>query len=251
MKIFKAISLTFLNILSIPLGIILTTGIIWYVLPLLQTTIIGIKILSIFANSTIFWITLGSGVLFLLSMILQKIFNKNSKARLKNLFVHLNSWAIGLTGIGLAIATFVLVNPLIANEVILSIPRKISIGIGTILLVLFHVFSGKLSTIINRRIQAYETAKEMNTIGRGSIVFTNLLKMFELFFPEMIMLLLICFCVSWNVASYFIIILVSCIAPFIGNIEADFNTRAEIKLKKEKEKDLLADKIADRMKGVK
>ena len=58
---------------------------------------------------------------------------------------------------------------------------------------------------------------------------------------------MISFCVSFNISSYFIVIICACVIPMIGNIEADLNTRAEIKRKKEIESDLLAEKIANNM----
>lgn len=132
---------------------------------------------------------------------------------------------------------------------IIATPRKVSIGICLGLLVIFHMFSGKVMKIINRRIQAYENAKETNLYGRSSVIMTNLLKVFELFFPELIVLLLLCFCVSWNVSQFFIIILASCAFPLLGNIISDFNIKREIRRKERIEKDLLAKKVAENMKG--
>jgi hypothetical protein len=153
--------------------------------------------------------------------------------------------------IGLSIYTFIVINPLISNQVEIDIPRKISIGTTIGLLLIYHLFSGKISKIVNRRIQAYETAKESNIVGRSSVIFTNILKLLELFFPELIVLSLLSFCVSWNIACYFIIILIATIIPMIGNIICDFNTRCEIRIKNELERDLLAQKISNNIKGVK
>lgn len=124
------------------------------------------------------------------------IFSSRHKAKLKNFFTHFNTWGIALVAIVLAIYAFIYCNPLVANEVIITIPRKISIGVTIIFLIFFHIFSTKISTLLNRKIQAYDTAKEMNTVGRSSVIWVNFLKLFEVFFPEMLVLLLICYCVS-------------------------------------------------------
>lgn len=184
----------------------------------------------------------------MLLILLNTIFGKYSKAKLKNFFIHLITWTICLVGVILAIYTFMYCNPLVAETVIISIPRKISIGITLLFLIFFHIFSGKLSVLLNRKIQAYDTAKEMNTIGRSSVIWVNFLKLFEVFFPEMLVLLLICYCVSWNVASFFIVILVASLIPMIGNIACDFNTRREIKRNEEKAKAELVKQIAETVK---
>ena len=176
------------------------------------------------------------------------IFGKHQPAKLRNFFTHLNSWSTALVAIALSIYTFIYCNPLVAETVIISIPRKISIGVTLMFLILFHMFSSKLSTVINRKIQAYETAKEMNQVGRSSVVVVNFFKLFEVFFPEMLVLLLICYCVSWNVASFFIVILVASLIPMIGNIICDFTTRKEIRINQEKEKDELAKRVAENIK---
>ena len=215
----------------------------------MQTTIIGTTISSALSSQAIFWITIGCAITMVIVGLLQRILFRYDSAKFKNFFVHLNTWLLAVVIIGLSIATFVLVNPLVATEVVISIPRKISIGVSLIALVLFHIFSTKLSKIINRRIQAYENAKELNVVGRGSVIFTNLLKLLEVAFPEIVILLLLCFCVSWNVASYFIIILVASVIPMLGNIECDFNTRKEIQFRNKMENDKFAQQVADKMKG--
>lgn len=172
------------------------------------------------------------------------IFDKTISARFKNFFIHLNTWLMCLLAIGLSIATFIMVNPLVAEKVTINIPRKVGIGVLLGCLVLHHLFSNKILTLINRRIQAYETTKESNIVGRSSVVFTNFLKLFEILFPEMLVLGLLCYCVSFNIAIYFLIILVSTFIPMVGNIRCDINTRNEIKRKQEIEKDLLAQKVA-------
>ena len=248
MKTFRAILLMLANILILPLAILLTTGIVWYSLPAIQVSVMGNWLLHFLTPTAIFWITIGSAIGFTLLYVLIKIFGKYQKAKVKNFFVHLTTWLMALVAIALSVATFVMVEVQV-TEFELTNLRKIGIGVSFVLLFIFYIFSSKVSRIINRRIQAYENAKELNIVGRGSIIFTNILKLLEILFPEVLVLLLICFWLSWNVAAYFIVVLVAMLIPMIGNIDCDLNTRAEIKRNKQIEEDKFAEKVADNMRG--
>ena len=248
MKVFRSILLMLANILILPLAILLTAGIVWYSLSALQVSVIGNWLLSFLTPTAIFWITIGSAIGFTLLYILIKIFGKYQKAKVKNFFLHLTTWLMALVAIALSVATFALVD-IKGTEVDIGNVRKIGIGVSFVLLFIFYIFSNKVSKIINRRIQAYENAKELNVVGRGSIIFTNILKLLEILFPEVLVLLLICFCLSWNVAAYFIVVLVAMLIPMIGNIDCDLNTRAEIKRNKQIEEDKFVEKVADNMRG--
>lgn len=248
MKVFRAILLMLANILILPLSITLTAGIVWYSLPALQVSVIGNWLLSFLTPTAIFWITIGSAIGFTLLYVLIKIFGKYQKAKVKNFFLHLTTWLMALVAIALSVATFALVD-IKGTELEIGNARKIGIGVSFVLLFIFYIFSSKISKIINRRIQAYENAKELNVVGRGSIIFTNILKLLEILFPEVLVLLLICFCLSWNVAAYFIVVLVAMLIPMIGNIDCDLNTRAEIKRNKQIEEDKFVEKVADNIRG--
>lgn len=244
----KSILLILSNMLTVLLSIVASFGIVWFTLPNIGTTEFGLFVLEIFSTTSIFWMTIISSVTLVLLFVLNSIFGRNSKSKLKNFFIHLITWLICAICVVFAIYTFFYCNPLVSEKVIITLPRKISIGIIVLVLVLFHVFSSKISTIINRKIQAYDTAKEMNTVGRSSVIWINFLKLFEVFFPEMLILLLICYCVSWNVASYFIVVLIASLLPMLGNIACDFNTRAEIRRNEERAKAALAKQVADNIK---
>ena len=248
MKVFRSILLMLANILILPLAIALTAGIVWYSLPALQVSVIGNWLLSFLTPTAIFWITIGSAIGFTLLYVLIKIFGKYQKAKVKNFFLHLTTWLMALVAIALSVATFVMVEVKV-TEFELTNLRKIGIGVSFVLLFIFYIFSNKISKIINRKIQSYENAKELNVVGRSSIIFTNLLKLLEILFPEVLVLLLICFCLSWNVAAYFIVVLVAMLIPMIGNIDCDLNTRAEIKRNKQIEEDKFVEKVADNMRG--
>ena len=246
MKIFKHILMIILSIISIPCAILMTTGCIWYTLPMIQTTKLGLLITNNIPNTGIFWVTIGCAIGYFVIIVLEKIFNSGS-AKWKNLFVHLNTWLISILAISLSVYTFATCTELVSESIKITATRKIGIAVSLLALLLYIMFAGKLSKIVNRRIQAYEDSKEMNIVGRSSVIFTNILKLIEILFPEIIVLTMISFCVSFNISSYFIVIICACVIPMIGNIEADLNTRAEIKRKKEIESDLLAEKIANNM----
>lgn len=247
MKFLKNTSMLLLNSILVLTISILSFSAIWYILPEIHTTVIGTNILKIFSQKAIMWVTISTGILYLIGTILNIIFHKKMSSRFNNLFVHLRTWLILVITGGLTIATFLLVAK-IDNAVVIGTLRKIYIVVDLIALFIFYTLAGKISKVINRRIQAYETAKEINTIGRGSIFWTNFLKLFEIFFPEVLVLLLVCFIAGWNVSTYFIIVLVASIIPMLGNIICDINIRHEILRKNKKEKDELAVKIANQIK---
>ena len=85
----------------------------------------------------------------------------------------------------------------------------------------------KLSKIVDRKLQAYDTAKELNINGRSSVVWVNLLKTIDFIFPEFLLLLMLCFSFSMEVSLYFIIILCSFLIPIIGNMVCDKRVRKE------------------------
>ena len=245
---FKKILMIILSILMIPLGAISAIGISWYTLPTMASTSLGIWLLSNISTTAIFWLTLVSTILYIVFAIMQKIFNRDMSAKIRNLFIYLDTWLIAGIILALSLYTFIVVNPLLSNSVSIDITRKIGIGVCVALLLLFHLFGRKIWTIVNRKIQSYESAKEQNVVGRSSVIFINFLKLLEVLFPEMLVLILLCLCTSWNVASYFILVLAACVVPIIGNIASDLNTRKEIKRKKEIEQQLFVDKVANKLK---
>lgn len=245
---FKQILLVISSIINLPLAILTTFGIIWFSLPNLQTLMINDWNLTFLNNTLVFWVTLSSGIISLTLYILIKIFSKYQSAKFRNFMTHLITWLIALVAIGLAVTTFILTE-ISEKEFMLQNWQKISIGICFILMFIFHIFSNKISKIVNRKIQSYENAKELNVIGRSSIIFTNILKLLEILFPEVIVLVLICSCLGWNVATSFVIVLVAMLIPMIGNIDCDFNTRAEIKRLNQIKEDKFAEKVASNMRG--
>ena len=246
MKTFKLILLWLMNIISIPLTFITSLGVVWYILPLGK----GLQVYDFINAHTTpqlrFWVTVGCGALLLLIIILQAIFN-DQKSKTKNFFIHVNTWIACIISTAFAITSFA-VNTISTEGIEIGLPQKIVIGVDTVFLLMFHIFSGKISKVINRKIQAYEDSKELNTVGRSSIIWVNLLKLLEVIFPEMLVLLLLCVMLSWNVAGYFTMLLIGFTIPMIGNIICDFAIKEEIvKINKEKNQQLVND-VADRIK---
>ena len=230
MELLKKNLFIVMQLLSIILGIAITAGVIWYVLPAIQQTAIGLWIASNIPSTAILYSLIGAGVLFLLFTCLSKFCFQYYPAKFKNFFLHLTAWLMTLSAIVISIYGFICGNVAI-NAFDLTALRKTGILVCFALLFFSHIAAGKIAKIVNRKIQSYQNAKEMNIVGRSSIIFANILKFVEILFPEIIVLVLISFCMSWNVAAYFIIILVASILPVIANIMSDFNTRREIILR--------------------
>lgn len=249
MHFLKTTLFMIMSILNILFSIFIVEGIIWFVIPSIQKTGFGSAIASVLSNEVIFYILIACAVLFITFSILCKFCFKSCSAKFKNFFIHLTSWIMAITAILTAILGFIYSNIEISTFD-LSTLRKTGILVCFGLLFLSHIVSGKIAKIVNRKIQSYNTAKEMNIPGRSSIVWTNLLRLVEVLFPEIIILTLISFCVSWNVAAYFLIILVASIIPMMGNIFSDFNTRSEILRDKEKQNNKFIEDVAKKVKEV-
>lgn len=249
MKFLRNFILTLINILLIPIYMLASAGMMWYVLPDLQATPLGEWLLQLkfMSPPVILWTTIGSGIAIVVFTILKLILDKGSSVKFRNFFIHSNSWLLPIITIGLTIYTFIEKDPLQTTAITITFPIKIGIGVCLLGLVLFHIFSGKILAVINRKIQAYETSKEMQEVGKSSIVVINILKLIEIFFPEMLILVLLSLCVGWDLSRYFIIVLLSCFVPVLGNIMADVNNRKDFRRLKEIEKDKLAEKIANNM----
>lgn len=248
MKVLKNSLLGLMNICTIILSLIVSAGVIWYLLPSVKDTSLGTFVLSLLSEKALFWFILISSILLVLFIVLDIIFNKEKSAKYKNFFVHINTWICCLVGVIFTVVTFALVNPLITTGITINIPKKIVIGIDLFILVMFHIFSGKLAKLINRKIQSYDNAKEINVLGRSSIVWVNILKLVDIVFPEILVLILLCVMLSWDVAGYFTILLLSCIIPIIGNIICDLNIRKEITIKDYNKHKKLVDDVADKIK---
>lgn len=249
MKLFTRILFLFLSIINIAFCAITAFGFVWYAIPATQATKLGLAVKSIFSDKFLFWTILGSAIAFIIITVLDLTLNRNGKAKTRNFFIHLNSWILCLVSAALAVATFAMINPITTDGIAIGVPKKVMIGIILIFLVVFHIFAGKITRLINRKIQAYDTAKEMGTVGRSSILWVNLLKLIEIVFPEVLVLLLLCLMLSWDVAGYFTILLIAFILPMLGNIVCDFITRRELIKNNKNKHDKLVTDVAKKMRS--
>lgn len=240
------------NIICIPIELILALGLVWYVLPAIRTCAIGTFVSSIIPNPTTFmWIIIGCAAVFVALLVIKLLIGKSENIKIRNLFIHLHTWLICLAIAGLAGATFFLCEDIVMEHVVISFGEKIALGGLLLVFIGYTIFAEKLAKVINRRIQAYETAKELNEIGRGNVIWTNLLKLFEVLCPEFIVLAILACCTSWALSVYFMLILAASLIPTIGNIICDFIIRAKIRRDKIADKAATIQQIAQAVKGSK
>lgn len=243
----KAIILTIDIILTL-LTPFLTLGILWFTLERFDKTFIGEFILRYLTSTYVFWITISMAIFVVLLLLVKIILRNSLKAKVNNFFIHFNTWVACLIVAGLTGITFYEVAPLITESINITQIKKIGIAIILLLLISFHIISSKVLKVVERKLIAYDTSIEMNTVGRGSVILNNILKLIQLIFPEILILILICLIVSWNVSNYFVLLLIACLVPVVGNIISDFNTRAEIRKNNKKKEDEMINKIANKVK---
>lgn len=244
----KKITLLVLNIILTSIIPFLTFGIVWFTLEDLKNTNLGVAILNILSNPAIFWITISLGIFTFLCLVIKIILRNAMKSKVNNLFIHLMTWLSCAVVAVLTIYVFYSVTPLTTEAIDITKAKKIGVGVLLVLLVAFQIVAHKVEKVVDRKLQAYDTAIEMNQVGRGSVIFTNVLKLVQMIFPEIVILILLCLITSWNIANYFVLVLIACLIPVIGNIISDFNTRAEIKINNKKQEDELIKKIANKVK---
>lgn len=222
-------------IILIPLLIICTIGLTWYVLPAFQTTFVGEWLVS---NCTELGILIGSitsTICVVIFYILGKRFTviKNSKAL--NFYTHIITWLLAIVLFAEAVFTFAVSDSLSTVSFEIDLVRKIGIGCGVLGMLLYSILAPKVRVIVNRKIQAYDTAKELNANGRSSVVWMNILKTLDFICPELILLSMLCFAVNFEIALYFIFVIGAFIVPIIGNMICDKRVKKEAIKKKEEE----------------
>ena len=102
-----------------------------------------------------------------------------------------------------------------------------------LMMMLYCMLHKKLGKLVDRKIQAYDTAKELNANGRSSVIWVNILKTIDFIFPEFILLLMLCFSFSFEVSLYFIIMMGAFLLPIIGNMICDKRVKKEAVLREE------------------
>ena len=228
-----------------PIFLVLTFALAWYVLPAIQTTFVGEWLLSLVSAQEIFIISLcliGGAILF---YILGNIFNTVKNSKVKNFYTHMLTWCLAILLIAESLFIFFVSDSLQTVAIELTLFRKIAIGAGVFSLLLYQILSKKVGELVDRRIQAYDTAKELNANGRSSVIGMQILKTLDFIFPEAIILLVLCFAFNFEISLYFIFILASFALPVIGNIICDKRARKEAIQKSEEEKFTVVNETAE------
>ena len=217
----------------------------WYLLPACQETALGTIFLNALGADGIMWATIGCGIGTIIFFILGKVFTviKNSKAL--NFYTHIISWLLTILIIGLIGYTFAVSETMIAASFALNAFRRGGILICAGLMFLYSTFYRKIGKLIDRKLQAYDTAKELNAEGRSSVVWVNILKTLDFVLPELILFILICFCFNLDIAKYFIVIACSFFIPIVGNMICDKRVKIEAKRRKEEERETLVNEVAN------
>lgn len=154
----------------IPCVIASTVCLTWYLLPEFQLTQLGKIVGNWVGQDAILLTTIVVCASTLLFMIFGKLFTviKNSKAL--NFYTHLLTWILALVLIAEAGYTFVASDTIHTAAIDLTLTRKIGILACAVGMLLYAVIAPKVRILVNRRIQAYDTAKELNANGRSSVV---------------------------------------------------------------------------------
>ena len=94
MKFLRNFILTLINILLIPIYMLASAGMMWYVLPDLQATPLGEWLLQLkfMSPPVILWTTIGSGIAIIVFTILKLILDKGSSVKFRNFFIHSKKW---------------------------------------------------------------------------------------------------------------------------------------------------------------
>ena len=110
---------------------------------------------------------------------------------------------------------------------------------------LYGLLHKKFGKLIDRKLQAYDTAKELNANGRSSVVWVNLLKVIDFVFPEIILLAVLYFSFNFELSLYFIFIIVAFLIPIIGNMVCDKRVKREAVRKQEEEREVAVNETAE------
>lgn len=231
---FKSLLSLICHITLIPLLLISTLSITWYTLPAFQTTFVGKYILNNCSETEILILTISTIIASLIFYVLGKRFRVTKNSKVLNFYTHLVSWLLALVLFIEASFTFAISDSLSTVAFEIDLVRKIGIGCGVLGMLLYSIFAPKVRVIVNRRIQAYDTAKELNANGRSSVVGMNILKTLDFICPELILLMMLCFAVNFSIALYFIFIICAFIIPIIGNMICDKRVKKEaVRIKQE------------------
>ena len=232
---FKFLGSFISSTLLIPITLALTACLCWYLLPAIRTTDIGLWLIENITEQGIFITTVAGIGCFILFYILTKIFHVIRSSKINNFCLHILTWLLAISLVSQTCYIFFAAEALKAAEFELTLVRKICLGCGMAAMMLYCILHKKLGKLVDRKIQAYDTAKELNANGRSSVIWVNILKTIDFIFPEFILLLMLCFSFSFEVSLYFIVMIGSFILPILGNMICDKRVKKEA-IRKEEEK---------------
>ena len=232
-------------LLFIPCVLILSIGATWYLLPAFQSTSLGELIFNTFGEQTILITTICAGSTTVFFWLMGKLFTvvKNSKAL--NFYTHLITWIIAIVLVAESIYSFIASGAINSAGIQLNLIRKIGILSCAVSLLLYALIAPKVRKLVDRRIQAYDTAKELNAEGRSSVVGMQLLKCLDFICPEIFLLVALCFAFNWSISLYFIFIICAFILPLVGNMICDKRVKREVARRKVEEREALVNEIAN------
>lgn len=219
----------------IPGVLALTIFTTWYLLPAFQTTDLGILFRDFVGADSIALMFIIIGAICVFLFMFGKLFTviKNSKAL--NFYTHLLTWLLAIALVAEAGYSFVASSAIQAAAIELNLVRKIGILACGVSMLLYAIIAPKVRILVNRKIQAYDTAKELNANGRSSVVWMQILKCFDFICPELFLLIALCFAFNWEVSLYFIFLICAFVIPIIGNMVCDGRVKKEA-VRKEQEK---------------
>lgn len=220
-------------------------GCSWYLLPACRETALGIMLLNAIGTDGIMWASIGCAIGTVIFFVLGKVFTVIKSSKALNFYTHLVSWLLAIFIVALIGYTFAVSETMIAASFALNAFRRGGILICAGLMFLYSLFHKKVDKLIERKIQAYDTAKELNAAGRSSVIFVNLLKTLDFVLPELILFILVCFCFNLDIAKYFIVIACSFFIPIIGNMICDKRVKREARRKAEEERETLVNEVAN------
>lgn len=234
----------------VPLVLALTLIATWYLLPAFQTTYLGKLIIgNNFTSNEILIIFISISLATIFFWLMGKLFVVIKSSKALNFYTHLVSWLLAIVLAAEAGYAFVASDTLHSISVDLDLVRKIGILACAVAVLLYAVIAPKVRKLVDRRIQAYDTAKELNAEGRSSIVGMQILKCFDFICPEIFLLIALCFAFNWSISLYFIFIICAFILPILGNMVCDHRVKVESKRKKieaaEAQANATAEAVAD------
>ena len=201
----------------------------WYVLPAFQTTQLGLLIKNFITSEEmlIISISLGVGIIFFFCMA--KIFTVIKSSKALNFYTHIITWITALLLAAEAGYSFIASDTIYTAAITLNLGRKIGILACVIALLFYAIIAPKVRRLVERRIQAYDTAKELNANGRSSVIGMQVLKCFDFICPEVFLLVALCFAFNWEISLYFIFVICAFLLPIVGNMICDKRVKKEAK----------------------